>query len=85
MLSRDAAQALQPVWVLDFGIDTLWKALVQADVEGVNVGDPLTPTVLEICDSQNLAFSGIIRCIVLNPILSQTHGNHRSIQPGLFL
>ena len=48
MLSRDAAQALQSVWVLDFGKDDLWKALVQAVVAELNVGDPLTPTVFEI-------------------------------------
>ena len=45
MLSRDAAQAVQPIWVLDFGIDTLWKALVQAVVARLNAGDPLAPTI----------------------------------------
>ena len=53
MLSRDAAQAVQPIWVLDFGIDTLWKALVQAVVASVISEEWLAPTVLSIPDSAN--------------------------------
>ena len=45
VLSRDAAQALQPVWVLDFGIDDLWKALAQAVVARLTVEKWLAPTV----------------------------------------
>lgn len=67
MLSRHATQALQSVWVLSFGIDTIWKALVQAVVERVMAWNQCVPMV------SGCFFYGKIEN-ALSPILIRHHG-----------
>ena len=69
VLSRDAAQALQPVWVLDFGIDDLWKALAQAVVARLTVEKWLAPTVLANMNKAN----HLRKLVKSSPIRSGLH------------